>query len=410
MFVKKFLTLIIGMVATQVSAQRYLDTASAGETYRIQGEYVGTVGAKKLGAQVIAWGSGKFEVVLLPGGLPGDGWGSDPMKFTDINGSTSGTNTIFSGTGWNLIIKAGGATMEGSGADGAVKLTKIYRESPTLNWAPPTDAVKLFDGTQASFDANWANGKIVEGKYLSEGSNCKNGYTDQTLHVEFFQPFEPLQDGQFRGNAGVYVQGRYECQVLDSFGWMKGSNHGNDEGWEGGIYNTRPADFNMAFPSLRWQTYDIQFTHPKFNGNTKTVNGRMTVYLNGIKIQDNVDIPGTTPGNFEGESPAGGKLALQDHFGPVWHRNIWLVPGRFVPIPTSPSVSVGKSSRSQLARNQVRFPLQMPGVQTNLLNVNTFSILGGQIGQVGQKAFSWNAVLALPGLNEKASQNLDGQR
>ncbi len=328
--------LTLALAHTGAYAQTYLDTALAGETYRIQGEYSGTVGTKPYGAQVIAWGNGKFEATMLPGGLPGAGWGSAPTNFKVVTGSTSGSNTVFTTTGWSMVIKAGGAAIEGTGPDGALKMSKVYRESPSLNWAGPADAVKLFDGTQAAFNANWTSGSIVQGKYLSEGSECNKAFADHTLHLEFRAPFEPLEDGQGRGNSGVYVQGRYEVQVLDSFGWMKGqTEHGGAEGWAGGIYDTRPADFNMAMPPLRWETYDIWLVHPKFNGNTKTTNGRITVWFNGVKVQDNVELPGTTPGNFEGESAAGGKLALQDHGGPMWYRNIWAVPGKFVPIPIS---------------------------------------------------------------------------
>lgn len=328
------LFLSLALAPTMAGAQTYLDTAKAGETYRIQGEYAGTIGAKAFGAQVVAWGNGKFIASMLPGGLPGAGWGKTPSEFKDVPGSTSGSNTIFSGSSYSMVIKAGGFAIEGTGPDGAIKLAKVYRESQTLNWKGPADAVKLFDGTQAVYKANWSSGNLIEGQYLSEGADCNKAYADHTLHLEFRPPFEPLADGQGRGNSGVYVQGRYEAQVLDSFGWMKGTNHGGAEGWAGGIYDTRPADFNMAIPPLRWATYDIHLVHPKFNGNTKTTNGRITIWLNGVKIQDNVELPGTTPGNLEGESPSGGKLHLQNHGGPMWYRNIWAVPGRFEPIPS----------------------------------------------------------------------------
>ncbi len=419
-----FLTagLVAGPCATALRAQTFLDTALAGETYRVQGEYAGTIGTKAYGAQVIAWGGGSFEAAMLPGGLPGAGWGKTPTDFKSIKGSTSGTNTVFSGSGFNLIIRAGGAAIEGNGPDGAVKLAKVYRESPTLNWAGPADAVKLFDGTQATFAANWSSGKMVEGKYLSEGSDSKKGYADHTLHLEFRPPFEPLQDNQDRGNSGVYVQGRYECQVLDSFGWMKGSDHGGAESWAGGIYDTRPADFNMSIPPLRWATYDIWLTNAKFNGTTKTTNARITVWFNGVKIQDDVELPGTTPGNFEGESATGGKLALQDHGGPMWYRNIWVVPGKFVPIPTVgvnpgaahffPASPQGKHGRYRLAlpgtggasdaesayagsSMQDRIGGLGNGSEVeNAASAISYDLLGGRIGGSAGRAMSWMVIPA----------------
>ena len=346
------LAMAFALTHTLASAQTYLDTATAGEPYRIQGEYAGTVGTKPYGAQVIAWGNGKFEAVMLPGGLPGAGWGSKPTDFKSVTGNTSGSNTVFTTTGWSMVIKAGGAAIEGTGPDGALKMTKVFRESASLNWQGPADAVKLFDGTQATFKANWSSGSIKENAFLSEGSNSKTPFADHTLHLEFREPFEPLGDFQDRGNSGMYVQGRYEVQVLDSFGWMKGTNHGGAEGWAGGIYALKPGDFNMAFPPLRWETYDVWLTNAKFNGTTKTTNARITVWLNGIKVQDDVELPGPTPGNYEGEAATGGKLAMQNHGAPLYFRNIWVVPGKQVPIPATIKIVV-PAQRKQPARASI---------------------------------------------------------
>jgi hypothetical protein len=338
----KALMVLVGVAGT-AAAQRYLSEEAAGEIYNIQGEYTGMVGAKKYGIQVITWGGNSYEAVILPGGLPGDGWGTNPADFKSVRGTTSGTNTVFNTAPWSFVIPKGGATLAGRGPDGDIKMNKVFRESRSLGWAPPAGAKVLFDGTTQVFRDNWTTGSMVNNMYLGEGTETKSlTFTDHHLHIEFRPPLEPLEDFQGRGNSGVYVQGRYEVQVLDSFAWMKGTNHGGADGWAGGIYATRPADFNMSLPPLRWQTYDIYMTNAKFSGSTKTANARITVFHNGVMIHNDFAIPGTTPGNYRDESSAGGILALQNHGGPMWYRNIWALPGtNFAQLPAAGPGKIG---------------------------------------------------------------------
>src|SRR5205814_4975648 len=142
------------------------------------------------------------------------------------------------------------------------------------------------------------------------------------MHVEFKTPFMPTARDQQRGNSGVYIQRRYEVQILDSFGLEGAFNEA------GSLYRQTPPDLNMAFPPLTWQTYDIWFTPPQFaaDGKTKTANARITVLHNGIPIHWHREITAKTGGGQQ-EAPQPLPIQLQDHGNPVMYRNIWLVPG-----------------------------------------------------------------------------------
>jgi hypothetical protein len=117
----------------------------------------------------------------------------------------------------------------------------------------------------------------------------------------------------------MYVHGRYEVQILDSFG-LEGKDNEC-----GGIYQIAEPDVNMCFPPLAWQTYDADFQAARYDdqGN-KTANARLTVRHNGVVIHDDLELPRATPGRY-GEGPEPGPLFLQDHGNPVVFRNIWIV-------------------------------------------------------------------------------------
>jgi hypothetical protein len=130
----------------------------------------------------------------------------------------------------------------------------------------------------------------------------------------------PAAVGQARGNSGCYLQGRYEVQVLDSFG-LEGKNNEC-----GGIYTVRAPDVNMCYPPLAWQTYDIDFTAARYDAaGKKTHDALLTVRHNGEVVQKGVRVPQPTRAAPLKESPEPGPVYLQDHGNPVVYRNIWLV-------------------------------------------------------------------------------------
>ena len=152
------------------------------------------------------------------------------------------------------------------------------------------------------------------------GIVSKHAFKDHTLHVEFRTPFMPEAEGQGRGNSGVYLQGRYEVQILDSYG-LKGETNEC-----GGIYQVAVPRVNMAAPPLQWQTYDITFKAPRFDENgVKTKDAQITVLHNGVMIHKNQSIPFPTAANIGGDIREAQGLHLQDHGNPVQFRNIWAI-------------------------------------------------------------------------------------
>ena len=312
---------LMPLLAISVSAfaqDTFLTIEDAGDDYRIQGEYTGAIesdGEKvPLGAQVIALGEGKFDAVVYVGGLPGAGWdGSDKIRG---QGTTEGDVVKFrSDENGTAEIAAGRMTIRSQSGATLGVLNRIVRESSTLGAKPPAGARVLFDGSSAE---HFERGKLAMGDLLAADCETKHKFGSHKLHIEFRTPFKPKARGQARGNSGVYIQGRYECQVLDSFG-LEGENNEC-----GGIYSiSRPA-VNACFPPLTWQTYDIDFTAARYDGDRKVQNARVTIRHNGIVIHKDLELPHGTPGkNPEGPGPD--VIYLQGHGNPVVYRNIWVV-------------------------------------------------------------------------------------
>ena len=201
----------------------------------------------------------------------------------------------------------------------------------TLGAKPTENAVILFNGkdlnnwsTRDSQPATWT---VKDGfmQVIGRPGNImtKEVMTDFYLHLEFRCPDMPQATGQKKGNSGVFLQGRYEIQVLDSYGWdIPG------KGDCGAIYNRHAPLVNACKPALQWQTYDVFFCAPRINDvGEVTEPVRLTVIQNGQTIQNNVQIPVPTDEEWIKEAATPGPLMLQDHGGDeVAYRNIWAVP------------------------------------------------------------------------------------
>ena len=277
----------------------FTDPAKAGPDFAIQGEYKGELKLDQptpFGAQVIALGDGKFRGEFFFGGLPGDGWKRDDMQL-GVDSTTDNGVVTFSGDNGSAKIVDGKMNVFDAGGNAIGTLSKVERKSPTLGAKPPAGAKILFDGTSVD---QWIGGKIVEGNLLLAGTRSKDEFQDFTLHIEFRTPFVPKARGQARGNSGVYLQNRYEVQVLDSFGLEGADNEC------GGFYSIKKPAVNMCLPPLSWQTYDVDFTAARFDGETKTKNARVTIKQNGVPIFEDYELPKITPGGRRRRLPARG--------------------------------------------------------------------------------------------------------
>ena len=197
---------------------------------------------------------------------------------------------------------------------------------------PPSEKIVLFDGNDFS---HWthADGKPVRWKLVDGTMEVVPGtgsiitrqvFQDFKLHVEFNVPQSlPETKGQGRGNSGVYLQRRYEVQILDSYGLDAKSNNC------GALYGLKAPDKNVSKPPGEWQTYDITFRAARFEGEgqhaKKVQNARITVWHNGVLIHDDVELKNKT-GAGEPEGPEPRPILLQDHGNKVRFRNIWIEP------------------------------------------------------------------------------------
>jgi hypothetical protein len=287
--------------------------------FKVQGEYTGEMkdpGGEviKMGVQVIAEGGGKFHAAAYLGGLPGDGWIGEG-RF-DTNGEMKDGIVVFGGNDGRAEIKDGVLTVKAPDGKVMAELKKTERASSTLGEKAPEGAVVLFDGTSA--DA-FEGGKLNDDKTLAAGATSKQKFGSCKLHIEFQLPFMPESRGQQRGNSGIYLQGRYEVQMLDSFG-LKGEDNEC-----GGIYSIKAPDMNLCYPPLAWQTYDIDYTAAEYKDGQKVKNAKITVKHNGQVIHEDVELPKTTTAAPVAEGPEPGPIYLQDHGNPVRYRNVWVV-------------------------------------------------------------------------------------
>lgn len=314
-----------------------LGVSAASEPDPIMGNWDGTYVNDRgvsgtVRAQVIARGGGTYLAVFQV----------DDGPRLEVPGKIEEETVVFEGK-VDLGPEAGGAAevrarpfsdsqLIGSIRDArrlrSIELEKVEKKSPTLGAKPSEGAMVLFDGTGLdqwhSVDETPAQWKILDNAAMElteKNIITKEKFGDVRIHLEFRTPFMPEAREQKRGNSGVYIQGRYEVQVLDSFG-LEGKDNEC-----GAIYTVAAPRSNACLPPLQWQTYDITFYAPRFDGDgSKIKDAVIMVEHNGILIHDQLKVPSPTRGSISDDEVLRGGLMLQDHGDPVQYRNIWIVP------------------------------------------------------------------------------------
>ncbi len=267
--------------------------------FLLQGEYRNATS----GLQIVSTEGEQFYLSRYAGGLPGAGWDSSAVEHQ-----------------WG-------------DAQAAKQWTKGYQRVERVdlgNAKSPAEAITLFDGSNAD---EWKNGEVHDGLLLA-GTSSKRVFKDFTLHFEFRTSYKPnLALGHpDRGNSGLYIFGRYEVQIMDTFGldldqavWDAAPLATTPSAWCGSLYKFKTPDVNMCLPPLSWQSYDITFRAPRFENGVKTENARISVFHNGVQIHDDIELPGGTGNGGKLPEIAQGTLNLQAHGNITYFRNIWVV-------------------------------------------------------------------------------------
>lgn len=262
----------------------------------------------------------------------------------ELEATASGGKIVFDDGGWKGEITPDSFVGEAGGNPRRrFSFSRSTFRSPTLGLRPPEGATVLFDGKNldawqdAKGEAATGWGILPDGaleivpmkKGAASGGKgdllTKEKFGDIRLHLEFRVPYEPSLNWLDRGNSGVFLQGLYEVQIIDSFGQAGLWNEC------GALYHTAPPKVNACLPPGEWQTYDILFRAVRFHADGSVAEDpRITVRQNGILIQSDEEFPKGT--KFVGNTrpspvpPATGPIGLQDHGHPVQYRNIWVAP------------------------------------------------------------------------------------
>ncbi len=229
-----------------------------------------------------------------------------------------------------------GAACNAQQQEGDPAATEVWDPEPRVvapgtAGQPPADAIVLFDGSDLSewqhLDGSDARWQVEDGVLTVVGGTgnieTRQSFGDVQLHIEWRSPAVIEGEGQGRGNSGVFLQKRYEVQVLDSY---ENRTYGN--GQAASVYKQQMPLVNASRPPGEWQTYDIVFRAPRFDADGElTTPGYLTVLHNGVLVQDHAELEGLTVyigAPYYEAHPPRQPLMLQDHGNPVSFRNIWL--------------------------------------------------------------------------------------
>ncbi|GAA1163105.1 hypothetical protein GCM10009654_19790 [Streptomyces hebeiensis] len=318
--------------SARLSGGADIDTEHAGYTGGGFVDGFGTQGATAT-FEVDAPAKGVYDVALRYGNGPDPFTGTKTIG-VGVNGGQARQTSLPSTGAWNRwSTKTERLTLR----KGRNTITYTHRPEDTghvnldmIEVRKAGSRIDLFSGGSVSTAWQHTDGRSVEWPHAAEESvevccgdiRTKQAFGDFRLHAEFRVPKLPDDvTGQDRGNSGIYLQDRYEIQILDSFGVARlASNEA------AAIYEKKAADLNAATAPETWQTYDIAFRAARFDADgRKTDDARITVVWNGEKVHDNVAVDGPTGGGAA-ESAAAGAIRLQDHGNKVRFRNLWIEP------------------------------------------------------------------------------------
>ncbi|HVU37657.1 MAG TPA: family 16 glycoside hydrolase [Opitutales bacterium] len=264
-----------------------------------------------------------------------EGSGANPVAWCNV---FDGGRMFFTALGANekdfsdplFLLHLLGGIKYAAGTDGTPPpgATVLFDGKDTSHWIGKDNTTctwNFHDGVIEPPPATYPNGIRV----MTGDLHTKETYTDFQLHVEFKVPGTKSPETrnaetneQARGNSGIYLQGRYEMQILDSFDHpLEGKND------EGAIYEVKDAAVNAALPAGLWQSYDLTFHAARWQDGKKIADARVTAYLNGVLVQNDTAIPGPTRSSMlTDDGPAPGPITLQDHLNPVQFRLVWIKP------------------------------------------------------------------------------------
>lgn len=260
------------------------------------GEYKGVDGQTFY--QVTLLKNGQYLVTSYIGGLPGRGWVPGKTKTSSERVDQKDLDTKLLGS------------------------KKIHYQSPSMGKkAPATATIVMPSGFT----------KVENGLLLAGGKTNKDVGSFK-MHLEFLLPFKPTVNpsNQDKGNSGIYIYNNYEVQVLDTFALDYSAKahpiklESKMTQWCGCLYKMKMADLNMSLPPLVWQTYDIEFTAPEFKDGKKIKNAILTVFHNGVKIHDKVELESGTGMGAKRKQLARGPILFQNHGNPTVYRNVWI--------------------------------------------------------------------------------------
>jgi len=343
--------------ADEAAAKKLFDVQAIGVELKLQGEYHGKDGEKRVGIQVVARGDKSFHALVLEGGLPGDGWDGGRYGLLESGPLADGRVEFRSPNeaGTSAVLDDNGLTLKRG--DRKILLKRMERKSETLGRQPPKGAIVLFGGEKPNLDA-FEERKDIEGMtaptmfdgHMMAGAVTKRRFRDFALHVEFMTGWEPQNIPWRRADAGIYMLSRYEVAIGDSFGFdfdLSGATSSNrpkllDNGSKtskfpavksksdprvcGSVFTYPSRVPNPCLPPLVWQTLDIDFKAPRFDDKGKrTSKAVISVKLNGHQIADKLEINGPTPHGFKGPETADGPIWFEAFGRRVLYRNIWVV-------------------------------------------------------------------------------------